>query len=431
LKGRFRFLLGIVLVTAASGIFAVVFRSSLTWLYRTAYGADNVVDSIARLPPWLRLIVPVLGAAAAGKVARFRSARMQGVSNVMEAVALGRVQLSLRTTASRVLSSWTAIAGGMSIGREGPLIEAGGAFGAGLARVLHAPLNDTRVLMAAGTAAGFAAAYNTPFAAVLFVLESIAGTVAPELLLPVMAATVGATAITRATVGAGPIYGQRAFELRSNAELVAFAAFGIAAALAAVAFKRVLAGFERWFEDHPLRQPWRAVGGGLIVGVIAMWIPSVAGNGYEPLNRVLDAPVAFDALIVLLVAKVIATSGSVASGIPGGIFTPMLLVGAALGSAWATMLGLPNPGSYALVGMAATTAASIHAPLTAAVMIFELSGDYAMVLPLILATVASTSVSRALGTESVYESELRKRGLGWDITLEGRQIRAGDSDKPR
>ena len=130
--------------------------------------------------------------------------------------------------------------------------------------------------------------------------------------------------------------------------------------------------------------------------------------------------------MILLAAKMIATSGSVASGIPGGIFTPMLLVGAAIGSAWATVLGLSNPGSYALVGMAATTAASIHAPLTAAVMIFELSGDYAIVLPLILTTVVSTSVSRALGTDSVYETELRKRGLGWDITLEGRRMQADD-----
>jgi len=427
LKARLRFLLGVVLVTTGAAVFAIVFRSSLTWLYRTLYGAENVVDSIAGLPPWLRLVVPVIGAAVAGTIARFRSARMQGVSNVMEAVALGRVQLSLRTTVSRIVSSWAAIAGGMSIGREGPLIEAGGAFGAGLARLTKAPLNDTRVLMAAGTAAGFAAAYNTPFAAALFVLESIAGIAAPELLLPVMAATVGATAITRATVGAGPIYGQRAFGLRSNAELLSFAAFGVAAALSAVAFKRVLARFERWFEEHPLRQPFRAVVGGLVVGVIAIWVPSVAGNGYEPLNRILDAPIGLDAVIILVIAKVMATSGSVGSGIPGGIFTPMLLVGAALGSAWATIAGVSNPGSYALVGMAAATAASIHAPLTAAVMVFELSGDYAIALPLILTTVVSTSISRALGTESVYESELRKRGLGWDLTLEGRQITADDA----
>jgi chloride channel protein, CIC family len=129
---------------------------------------------------------------------------------------------------------------------------------------------------------------------------------------------------------------------------------------------------------------------------------------------------------VLLVAKVFATSGAIARGVPGGIFTPMLLVGAALGTSWSHLVGLftasrPSAGSYALVGMAAMTAASIHAPLTAAVMIFELSGDYPIVLPLLLATVISTSVSRRLGSESVYEAELRRRGLRWDLTLEGRR----------
>ena len=426
MKIRFRFLLGLALVTTGAAIFAIAFRSSLTWLYRALYGAENVVDSITKLPLWLRLVVPMFGALVAGTVARLRGARTQGVSNVMEAIALGNVRLSLRTTASRAASSWAAIAAGVSIGREGPLIEVGGALGAGLARLMKAPLNDTRVLVAAGTAAGFAAAYNTPLAAALFVLESIAGVAAPELLLPVMAATVGATAITRATVGAGPIYGQRAFGLQSNLDLISFAVFGIVAAAAAVLFKQVLALCERWFDEHPLPQPARALVGGLVVGIIAMWLPSVAGNGYEPLNRILDAPVGLSAVMILLAAKMIATSGSVASGIPGGIFTPMLLVGAAIGSAWATVLGLSNPGSYALVGMAATTAASIHAPLTAAVMIFELSGDYAIVLPLILTTVVSTSVSRALGTDSVYETELRKRGLGWDITLEGRRMQADD-----
>ena len=255
MKIRFRFLLGLALVTTGAAIFAIAFRSSLTWLYRALYGAENVVDSIAKLPPWLRLVVPMFGALVAGTVARLRGARTQGVSNVMEAIALGNVRLSLRTTASRAASSWAAIAAGVSIGREGPLIEVGGALGAGLARLMKAPLNDTRVLVAAGTAAGFAAAYNTPLAAALFVLESIAGVAAPELLLPVMAATVGATAITRATVGAGPIYGQRAFGLQSNLDLISFAVFGVVAAAAAVLFKQVLALCERWFDEHRCRSP--------------------------------------------------------------------------------------------------------------------------------------------------------------------------------
>jgi CIC family chloride channel protein len=150
-----------------------------------------------------------------------------------------------------------------------------------------------------------------------------------------------------------------------------------------------------------------------------MWLPAVVGNGYEPLSRILDAGIAVDAVIVLVIAKMVATSGSVASGIPGGIFTPMLLVGAALGAGWATIVSfapVSDAGSYALVGMAAATAASIHAPLTASVMVFELSGDYLIVLPLVLATVIATAASKALGDESVYETELRETrfGLGDD-----------------
>lgn len=423
---RLRFLIGLALVAGGAGAFAIVFRASLAALYSGVYGAENVVDAITRLPPWMRLLVPVVAAAGAGTIARFRSARTQGVSNVMEAIALGHVQLSLRSTMSRVASSWVAIAGGLSIGREGPMVEVGGALGAAVSRLVTMPLNETRVLVAAGVAAGFAAAYNTPFAGSLFVLETIAGVAAPTLLLPVMAATVGATAMLRATAGASPIYGQRAFGLESYGELLSFAGLSLAAAALALVFKTMLAVLEHWFDMHPMPQPFRATLGGLLVGVIAMWLPTVAGNGYEPLNQLLDSRIAVGGVVVLAIAKMAATSGSVASGIPGGIFTPMLLVGAALGAGWSNIpwIGVSsNTGTYALVGMAAATAASIHAPLTAAVMVFELSGDYLIALPLILATVVATAASKALGDESVYEKELRKRGLGWEITLEGRQLK--------
>ena len=421
---RLRFFLGVIFVAVCAATFAVAFRTSLTVLYRTVYRADNVVDAMSSLQPWWRFGAPLAAAAIAGLVVRLRTSPTQGVSNVMEAVALGNVQLSLRTTASRVACSWVAIAGGMSIGREGPLIEFGGALGAAIARRLVTSLSHTRVLVAAGTAAGFAAAYNTPFAAVLFVLETIVGIAALELLLPAMSATIIATAITRIMVGVGPIYGQRAFDVQSYIQLMSFAALGVAAAVAAMGFKRILSSFEAWFDRHPTPQPFRAMIGGALVGAIAVWLPAVAGNGYEPLNAMLDEPAIMSAVVLLLAAKVIATNGSVASGVPGGIFTPMLLVGAALGTSWSHLIGSPaSAGSYALVGMAATTAASIHAPLTAAVMIFELSGDYLIVLPLLLATVVSTSVSRGFGSESVYDTELGRRGLGWDLTLEGRRMK--------
>ncbi|MEP7306132.1 MAG: chloride channel protein [Acidobacteriota bacterium] len=425
---RLRFLIALCLVALGAAAFAIAFRSSLTLWYRMALGAGNVVEAIARLPWWMRLCLPAVGGAGAGLIARLRATPVQGVSDVMEAVALGNVQLSLRTTISRVLSSWSAIATGMSIGREGPLIEFGGSLGATLGRAMAMSLDRTRVLVAAGTAAGFAAAYNTPFAAVLFVFETIVGIAAPQALLPTMAATIIATTLTRAIVGAGPIYGQRSFGPESTAAMLSFGALGVLAALAAFGFKRVLAFLEQWFEHHPMQQPLRATMGGLLVGMIAVLLPEVAGNGFEPLNAILDQRMLLSAVAWLLVAKVVATGASVASGVPGGIFTPMLLIGAALGSLWAQLVGMlpgsmsPSAGSYALVGMAATTAASIHAPLTAAVLVFELSGDYGIVLPLLLATVIATTVSRSLGSESVYEAELRRKGLGWELTLEGRRI---------
>lgn len=235
----------------------------------------------------------------------------------MEAVALGNVRLSLRTTGWQVAGSWSAIGAGMSIGREGPLIEFGGSLGATIGQLVGVSVPRTRVLVAAGTAAGFAAAYNTPFAAVLFVLETIVGIVALDALLPMMAAALVATTLTRAIAGGGPIYGERAFALVSPLDLVPYGVLGVVAAVAAIGFKRVLAVGEGIVERHPVPQPLRAACGGLLVGAIAVFVPLVAGNGYEPLNLILDERLAVTAVAVLLAAKTVATSGSVASGVPG------------------------------------------------------------------------------------------------------------------
>ncbi|MBI4885778.1 MAG: chloride channel protein [Acidobacteria bacterium] len=433
---RTRFALALVLVALGAAAFGIAFRLSLVAVYRQLAGVDNVVRAVAALPGWARLLVPAAGGLIAGLIARCCIVRSQGVSNVMEAVALGNVRLSLGTTGWRVAGSWIAIGAGMSLGREGPLIEFGGTLGAALGRVTALPRNRTRALVAAGTAAGFAAAYNTPFAAVLFVLETIIGIVAMDALLPTMAATVIAVTLTRAVAGGGPIYGQRTFELVSPFELLPYALLGVLAAVGAAAFKGLLAASQRFVEAHPIPQPMRAAAGGLIVGAILFFVPLVAGNGYEPLNAVLDQEYPLLLVAVLMLAKALATSGSVASGVAGGVFTPVLLLGGGLGTLFAAALGFvsapfaPSPGSYALVGMAAMTAGAIHAPLTAAVMIFELSGDYPIVLPLLLATIVATAVSRWLGSESLYAAELRRRGLGWELTLDGRIVADAAPEPP-
>ena len=426
MKARFGLALAITAIGAA--LFAIGFRSALAAVYQGLYHDANVVDSIRSLPAWGRFAVPIAGAAVAGLIARWRASGGQGVSNVMEAVALGTIRLSLRTTLSRVTASWSAIASGVSIGREGPLIEFGGTLGSSIGAVLHLTSTQRRLLIGAGTAAGFAAAYNTPFAATLFVIETLVGFAPLDLLLPTITSTVLATALTRAVVGGGPIYGQRAFSVTSNWEFFAFAAVGLVAAGAGLVFKDVLARFERWFTARQWPQPFRAMVGGAVVGLAVVALPDVAGNGYEPLNALLDGRTGAMAALVIAIAKIVATSASVASGMPGGIFTPMLLVGGATGALAAQLLAhsglLPavDTGGLALVGMAAATASSIHAPLTAAVLVFELSGDYAIVLPLLLATTIATGVSRGFGRESVYEAELHNTGLTWRMTLDGRHV---------
>jgi CIC family chloride channel protein len=341
----------------------------------------------------------------------------------MEAVVAGPARLSLRATAWKALGSWLAIATGNSIGREGPLIQFGGTLGSTIAGMMGISGRSARALIAAGTAAGFAAAYNTPLAAILFVLEVVTGVVAIDLLVFVMLATAVSTALVRATVGGGPIYGQRSFSVATPGELLAHACLGVVAALCAQAFMRMLTSSERLLHRSSLPQPWRAALGGLLVGSLALFLPHVTGNGYEPLNRLLDEQYSFRLVAVLLVAKAVATTASVASGSPGGVFTPSLFIGGAVGMLWghlvASLVGAPgSEASYALVGMAAVTAATTHAPLMASVLVFELSGDYAIVLPLVLATGIATWVSRQLRRDSIYTAELTRRGIVRKVTLE-------------
>jgi CIC family chloride channel protein len=424
-----RFAAAVVLVAVLAAGFAVAFRASLAWVLRLVGGAGDVVTVMTHAPVWLRLLAPAAGGLVAGLVARGLAGAQsgRGVGDVMEAVVLGRVHLRIGVTLLKSFASWAAIVSGGSLGREGPLIQFGGAAGKLASDRLGLSTRRARVLIAAGTAAGFAAAYNTPFAAVLFVLEVVTGVVVLDAILPALLATAMATVITRAVAGAGPIYGQQAFSLQAPSELVAFAGLGVGAAFGAQAFMRALSWGERVFAQPWLVQPWRAALGGLAAGAVIAFLPAVAGNGYEPLQALLGGK--FTALFVaeLLLGKCLATVASVSSGSPGGVFTPTLLIGGAIGVLFRHGIGwtgaeLGAPGGYALVGMAAATAATTHAPLLAAVMAFELSGDYAIVLPLVSATAIATVVSRWLRHDSIYAAELRGRGVAWELTMEGRRV---------
>lgn len=430
-----RVLAAVVVVSVGAASFAMAFRAGLQHFYASVFHAHDVLEVITRLPWPARVGFPALGGLLAGLVGMIAvRSPAHGVGDVMEAVVLGRIRLSLRATWWKALGSWFAIGTGNSVGREGPLIQFGGSLGAAVATVARIHGDSARALIAAGTAAGFAAAYNTPFAAILFVIEIVTGVVVVDALGLVLIATVIATALVRASVGGGPIYGQRAFSTTSPRELVAYAVLGVLAALVGQAFMRLLALGESAFARSRIPQPLRAALGGVLVGTLAIAWPEVAGNGYEPLNLLLDQHYAVGLVAVLIFAKALATTASVSSGSPGGVFTPSLFIGGALGLLFghvaAEYVGARgSEGGYALVGMAAMIAATTRAPLMASVLVFELSGDYAVVLPLVLATAVATLLSRRLSIDSIYAAELRRRGVAWEVTLEGREVSESSTKK--
>jgi CIC family chloride channel protein len=396
------------------------------------FGPGNLLEVFRRFPWWARLLVPPAAGLLAFAVLSFsaRFGASASVGEVMEAVAAGRGRMSAPATALKALASWFAIGGGASIGREGPLIQFGGALGSSLSRWLAAGDHRHRALVAAGTAAGFAAAYNTPFAAMLFMVEVVAGVATLEVLVPAGIAIVLATELTRAALGEGPLYGVRSFTLVSPAELLGYAVLGLAAGVVGAGFMALLERAERAAKrsSRPLWQ--RIVAGGLAVGALAVVLPEVVGNGYEPLAELLSGQLPWAVLFALLIAKPLATTLSVSSGLPGGVFTPTLLLGACLGALFGGGANYLFPGhvappsAYALVGLAGLCAATTHAPLMAAVLGFELSGDYAIVLPLMLVCTCAAWVSEQLHPTSLYEAELERRGLVWEDAPGERRLRS-------
>ena len=279
-------------------------------------------------------------------------------------------------------------------------------------------------MLAAGVAAGFASAYNAPIAATLFVVEVVTGVVALEAVIPVVLASVIAAVVTRLVMGDVPLYGLRTIAMPAPIQLIAFAGLGLLAAPLGVGFLRLLSRVDGWWRHVPL--PFRPAAGGAVCGAMLCVIPAVAGNGFEEVTALLDGKMAIAAVAWLLVVKPLATSASVGSGNPGGVFTPTLLLGACLGTLYATGLGLVlgitlSPAAYTLVGLACALAATTHAPITAAILACELSGDFSLALPLLASCALSAGLARRMYIDSVYTAELTRRGLRWRLTLDGRR----------
>jgi CIC family chloride channel protein len=427
-KGSLRLAVAVVVTAAAAALFAIGFRAGIGEV-TSLLGGSTGVEMVDGLPWWARLALPAIGGLAVGGIlyAERRHKGGGGVGVVMEAVVLGTVRVPTTRSAVRAAASWLAIASANSLGREGPLIQAGAALGEASRKLFGLDDARARLALAAGVAAGFASAYNAPIAAVLFVVEIVTGVLVLEAAVPIVLASVIATVITRLAVGSAPLYGMHAQGTWQLAELAAFAVLGVLAAPVGVGFLRVLSLAEHGWSRLPL--PWRPALGGLGCGAVLIALPAATGNGFEPLRAILDGHIAAAALAWLVLGKVIATCASNSSGQPGGVFTPTLLIGGCVGALYALGLhavfgaGATGPAElYALVGFAAALSATTHAPVMATVLACELSGDWGLVLPLLVATAIAAGLARRLNTDSVYTAELSKRGVYWRLTLDGRRV---------
>ena len=378
---------------------------------------------------WYLPIIPALGGLLVGplvyKVAS--EAKGHGVPEVMNAVArLGGI-IRPRVAAVKAVASAICIGSGGSAGREGPIIQIGSALGSTVGQWFHLTGGRVKILVGCGAAAGISAVFNAPIAGVFFALEIILGDFAIKTFSPVLISSVIASVITRTFLGDHPAFTVPHYSLVSAWEIPLYIAMGSLIGVMAVGFTRSLDLIEDVFDNLKIAGWTKPAIGGLLLGSIAIFYPQVLADGYETIRLTLTGNIGWHLLLVLIFMKLLATCLTLGSGNSGGIFAPSLFMGAVAGAAFGFLVNLAfpevtaGPGAYALVGMAAMVAGTTHAPMTAMLIIFEMTSDYRIILPLMVAVVFSALVAGRIFPHSIYTIKLFKRGIdirqGKDINV--------------
>jgi CIC family chloride channel protein len=417
-----------LLVGAGAGAGAIAFRYmilGLTYVFsghRDYSAAGHAPDPwVPGLGIWFVVLAPVLGGLLYGPlVSRFApEARGHGVPEVMYAVNRLGGRMRAQVPIVKSLASALCIGSGGSVGREGPIVQIGSAIGSLLGQLMQLSESQLRLLVACGAAGGIAATFNAPIAGVFFALELILRNFETRSFGLVVLSSVTADAIGRAAFGSHAFLSLPSFSFSSPLELVLYAGLGVLATVAGVGFVRVLYGGEdladRLWGGRP---EWlRPAVGGVLLGLLLLAVPQMYGVGYPVLELAVAGHYAILVLLGLMAAKILATSLTMAIGGSGGVFAPSLFMGATLGSAYGAGVHdlLPGlaaaAGAYGLVGMGAVFAATARAPITAVLVVFELTGDYRIILPLMIAVVVATALSNAITRDTIYTLKLRRRGI--------------------
>ncbi|TCK26838.1 chloride channel protein [Pseudonocardia endophytica] len=416
-----------LIVGVGAGLGAVAFRYliiGITWLVT---GRDDFSDAgrvasthLPWLGVWFLLLAPVLGGLVYGPlVHRFaREARGHGVPEVMYAVARNGGRIPPRVAAVKALASALCIGTGGSVGREGPIVQIGSALGSSIGGWLRVPSHRLVLMVACGAAGGISATFNAPIAGVVFGLELILRAFTAEAFGVLVLSSVTANLLARSLVGDDTIFHLPRFALGSPAELPLYALLGLGAGLVGWGFSRFLYLVEDACDAMWRGPEWLRPGvGGLLLGALLLALPQMYGVGYPVLQSGITGAYAVGFLLLLAAGKMVATSLTIGIGGSGGVFAPSLFVGGMVGTAYgvavhAVLPGLDlSPGAFGLVGMAAVFAGAAHAPITAVLIVFELTGDYPIILPLMAAVALATGVSHLISRENIYTLKLVRRGV--------------------
>jgi chloride channel protein, CIC family len=408
-------------VGISTGLGAVVFIRLIEYAkeFFFGYSLSYLNQFVINWNLWIPLI-PMVGGLIVGPIVYkyAREARGHGVPEVMESVALRGGIIRPRVAIAKSIASAVCIGSGGSAGREGPIVQIGSTIGSMIGQLFRMSGPRVKILVGCGAAAGISAVFNAPIAGVIFALEVILGDFGVRTFSPVILSSVIASVISRSLLGDNPAFNvSDEFTLVSAYEIPIYILLGAFTAVVGKGFTQVLYFTEDLFEKIKTPGFIKPAIGGLLLGFVGLFLPQVFADGYDTIELALEGGIPFLLIGVLILAKILATSLTLGSGNSGGIFAPSLFMGAVAGGFFGIAVNYFFPdvtassGAYALVGMAGVVAGATHAPITAILIIFEMTGDYNMILPLMLTCVFATLISNKLNPESIYTLKLSRRGV--------------------
>lgn len=407
-----------VLIGAATGFGAIGFRLLISFFHGFFFsGGEEVLAFMGR---YYVVLVPAAGGLLVGPLVYFfaREAKGHGVPEVMAAIAAKGGIIRPRIVVVKSLASAITIGSGGSVGREGPIVQIGSAIGSVFGQVLNMSSEKIKLLVGCGAAGGIAATFNAPIGGALFAVEIILGQFSTNNFVLIVISSVTSSLVGRIFLGNTPAFVVPDYTLNNPEELLFYAVLGVICGLFAFLYIKVLYKFEDLADSvKGIPEYFKPVLGGFLVGTIGLTFPQIFGVGYETMEAAFRGEILFGTLLALAFIKLIATSITIASGGSGGVFAPGLFMGAMLGGAFGFIIHnlFPEvaitPEAYALIGMGGIFAGTAQAPLTAIIMLFELTDGYSLILPIMMVCVLSPFIVNSLYKENIYTVKLRRRGL--------------------